>query len=1022
MATLAALLAAAALAQTWNVWSAGGRVIPAGYHPPATYAPPGAPPPAWLLPGDHLQFYYWSWLVADNFLGPSRLLTNPYEFNTFLSPGLAVYVNFPYSLLYLPFHALGPVWAYNLVWLLTYPLAGLAAWLLARTVLGPGPGAWFVALFYALLPWREAEVLAGHLYGHVLFLFPLLLWCLERGLARPAADARAWAWGAGAGLILAGMGLGDPHLAYYTTLALGLYLPGRLLLSVWGGPRREAGGAAWALASLAAGAGLGCLARLHLMAAGAGFFSSELALAVGVWALLALVLWFLGAELTSRVAGLPLARARRAWGLVLAPLALAPSYALLRDLPHAGLVVLAVLGLAGLGLGLWALRGAVFRRPTWGSFWSVALPLGLGLGLAAAYLLRLEHRVFEPSVAAGGRALAEAAFFAPRPADLTDPGVERLAYLGQLLPLGVAVGLARLWAGRGPGRGRAALAALGGVLFLLLSLGPGQGYFPLYEFLYAHLPFFAYPRVPGRLLPLAGLFLALVAGWALSWPVPDRHPAGAPRLPAWRVRAGRLARWGLALLLVADLWPPAPPGLCLLPPHLPGAALTRAELPPGPVADQRLLHLPIWGGEDHRSSEYELFITRTRALTVNGYSPVVPRAYRDEVAGPLADLNLGSLTPAARETLGRLHAGLVILHTDPGLNGPDTALFPPTLALARLLAGGGWDLVGQDGEAFVLRPIAGEIHPAQVAAVTSPVTRVFEAADLPGETGALVMDPAASGWGLLFQEQTTLLGPLGPRLAGAAGNVRQARAGRDRPGFLAFGPYRMLPPGHYLARFRLRQGAGGPAGRVEVAADQGQAVLAARELPARAAPSPAWQDVALEFRLDRPRELEFRTWFSGQADLALDAVLVSFAGRAGLQAFYPAAELWRQAGELVPDPRVAGGQAVAARPEQTPQLFLLHGPQVTLEPGRYRAFFRLARQGQPPPGAILAEVAAARDFGRLPLAGTRVRAGDLPAQGYGDVELDFTLDRRAELDLKVLYRGGGGLRVAGAGVVPLLSE
>jgi hypothetical protein len=34
-----------------------------------------------ILPGDHLQIYYWSWLFKDNVLGASPLFFNPYEFN-----------------------------------------------------------------------------------------------------------------------------------------------------------------------------------------------------------------------------------------------------------------------------------------------------------------------------------------------------------------------------------------------------------------------------------------------------------------------------------------------------------------------------------------------------------------------------------------------------------------------------------------------------------------------------------------------------------------------------------------------------------------------------------------------------------------------------------------------------------------------------------------------------------------------------------------------------------------------------
>ncbi|MFH1059334.1 MAG: hypothetical protein V1797_11745, partial [Pseudomonadota bacterium] len=67
-----------------------------------------------LIPGDHLQFLYWFWLLADNVFGPSAFFSNPYEFSTFITPqGLPGYPNFPFSATYLAFWPLGMVTAYN---------------------------------------------------------------------------------------------------------------------------------------------------------------------------------------------------------------------------------------------------------------------------------------------------------------------------------------------------------------------------------------------------------------------------------------------------------------------------------------------------------------------------------------------------------------------------------------------------------------------------------------------------------------------------------------------------------------------------------------------------------------------------------------------------------------------------------------------------------------------------------------------------------------------------------------------
>ncbi|CAO0819789.1 membrane hypothetical protein [Desulfarculales bacterium] len=205
-------------AHTHPLWCYLGQGIPYGYHvvPGFEVVP--------LIPGDHLQFLYWCWLLGDNLLGHSGWLNNPYEFNTLLSSGMPGFANFPLSLLYLLFWPLGLAGAYNTLVLASYLLAGLTAYALAWEVLEDRLAALFAALVYALLPFRAAQTLSGHLYGFATFLVPLTLWCLERGCTR-----RSWGWGMGAGLCLLAMARIEGHLIYYTALLLGLYLPLRLL-------------------------------------------------------------------------------------------------------------------------------------------------------------------------------------------------------------------------------------------------------------------------------------------------------------------------------------------------------------------------------------------------------------------------------------------------------------------------------------------------------------------------------------------------------------------------------------------------------------------------------------------------------------------------------------------------------------------------------------------------------------------------------------------------------------------------
>ncbi|MBU4565902.1 MAG: hypothetical protein KMY53_00650 [Desulfarculus sp.] len=1003
-----ALLALLTLAHTWPLAAHWNQSIPYVYHPS----------PGWELvpqmPGDHLQFYYWSWLFTDNVTGPSSFPSNPYEFNTFLHPqGIALYANFPFSLFYLALKPLGALSAYNAVVLLTYLLAGMAAFALARRMLGSSLAALPVALIYALLPFRASQALSGHLYGFIAFMLPATLWCLEKGWAKGSA----W-WGALGGLLLLAVGLMEGHLLFYTTLLMGLYLPLRLLTltdPAEPGDAPQTGGAASAW--WVAGAGLALGLSLHLAAGrGDAALSGGMALAVSLSLGLVLLvcLWLTLAELAARLTSLGLAASRDYLARGLAPLLLSPLYAVQYwlDVPHLGKALIAALLL----WGAWRALPALWRARRWPGFprgtWPPLIALGIGWGLGAAAMMVQKARVLDESIASQGRSLGEVKLFAPNLADLfqlSPAHSEQVVYLGLVTLVLAGAGLLLLALGRRDRglRAPAALWAVLGVLAALLCLGPNLPQMPLYNWLYQYMPFFNYPRVPGRLVIFAVLFLGLLGGWTLK-----------ELAKAWG--GGRMTALVLALAVILgvawDFRPARDPGLCLMPPPGPLAAAVKGKLPTGPDAKQRLLGLPIWPGDSHQSSVYELLISQTRAVMVNGYSPQAPQAYVDQVFWPLYSLDFGLVTPQAWDTLKRLKVGLVAFYEDEEVYTRKVCPFPPELARRRLTAGGRFQAELQAGNVWLLRPRDAAPDPAQALAQVSPVTSWWDASWLPGATGRLVEDKNASGWGLLFEEAATWGGPLGPRMKRPAGNVAQAKAGGDAPGWLARGPGRPLPPGSYVARLRLRRGPGGMPGRVEAVDKRSGKMLASLELsPALLPDDHSWHDVALPFTLEGLLPLELRVWFSGQADLALDVALINFAGMERPQAYYPASRLWRQAGELVADPQAPTGLAVRAKPGWTPPLYLMHGPQQTYPPGRYVARFRLAAPAGAPPEALLAQVTVATDLGRLPLATAQVHGRDLGG-GYRDIELSFELKRRCELGLRVRYAQGGEVRVAGASV------
>lgn len=129
--------------------------------------------------GDHLQLVWAFWLVGHQLERGSSPLADPYSFR----PVAEAAPNLQGWLLGVPYwplaHLVGNVWAYNLVLLLSFVLAGgLTCWWLRTLGLSP-PAALLGGAVFALAPYRVGQS-TGHLLGLVAFLLPALLLALER--------------------------------------------------------------------------------------------------------------------------------------------------------------------------------------------------------------------------------------------------------------------------------------------------------------------------------------------------------------------------------------------------------------------------------------------------------------------------------------------------------------------------------------------------------------------------------------------------------------------------------------------------------------------------------------------------------------------------------------------------------------------------------------------------------------------------------------------------------------------------
>jgi len=220
----AALYLAAGVAATW----------PAVRDARSHFLSGGAPAHGEASPGDHLQTLYHYWLVGHQLEHGRAPWRDPYTFRPEAKPQTN-FSGWPYGILFWPLGAaLGLVVGWNVLQILFYVLAGLAACAWLRELDLPRGPALAGGLAFAIAPYR-VEQSVGHLLGPISILIPVSLWAFER--ARRGSN---W-WLAVAGAALASIPLsGQVHLAlgaipFFVAYALFRTRDPRLLLGAVGG-------------------------------------------------------------------------------------------------------------------------------------------------------------------------------------------------------------------------------------------------------------------------------------------------------------------------------------------------------------------------------------------------------------------------------------------------------------------------------------------------------------------------------------------------------------------------------------------------------------------------------------------------------------------------------------------------------------------------------------------------------------------------------------------------------------------
>jgi hypothetical protein len=318
-----------------------------------------------------------------------------------------------------------------------------------------------------------------------------------------------------------------------------------------------------------------------------------------------------------------------------------------------------------------------------------AIWAGAGILAAVAAGLAIHFAIVRGSAESEGRSLQEVGEYSADVWDLVSRWLpaqpEQFVYLGWLVPVLAGCGAVVLW--RSGQRALTVVLGTAALLPVLLALGTN---FPLYELLWNALPPLRFPRVPGRLMPIADLAVAALAAVAVA------------RVLAASGRRAGLATAAALALVAADL---------LVFPLRPSAAdegndayAALAGEPPG-----RVLELPLFEPGIHYGSVYDYYQLQAPRQRPGGYSTLVPRPAYDFYF--LRNrLSCGAWLPGDEETLAHMDIRRVTFHAGMYEQGAVPGAWFGWQGLAEhgfvpVARGGGVTLLAREGPAALDVPV-----------------------------------------------------------------------------------------------------------------------------------------------------------------------------------------------------------------------------------------------------------------------------------------------------------------------------
>ena len=977
------------------------------------YAPYGGPL-GWNRTGDMLQLLYWFWVVKENLIGAVPFDTNPFEFNMLVAHETSGLHTIPLAFLYFLFTPFGDVAAYNCTVLSSYVLSGVFMYLLVRLYTGSRMGAFLAAIIFTFAPIRIHGVSSGHGYGFLFFLYPFILYFLEKGIR---SQKIRYGFLSGFGLLC--LAMLEPHLIYYICVFLGVYIPVRIV-SLFPVTCSESippsEGICKHLYSLPTsrsllilwGSGIAAIfytqvlfsCRDHDMFAGQFFWWI-----LGIYPFIPILLSICLASMYQRLFPLSFRQ-----GLAVEAGSILPLYFLI---PLSGVtciyrpadtsIVVATLLVMVVGVKLILLSQhllAMFKTLKNGfsgrkNMVLPILPLVCSMGLTVVWIMSSKVNKISSTIAGRGRTLRDVELFTSHLSDLfksTSP-----VYFG-IVPtiLSSCLLLTVIWYAIFYRKhekidDEAQLIRLFYVVAAfcsyVLALGLAFGKSSLYVFFFHYFPFFNYPRVSDRIMTVVLFAGAIVVAFTVK--------GIQNRCMKTRSHALVILVFVFAMgLQLKDYNILRPMGITLLDKGQDIYSYVKEN-----IDDGLLLEIPLWPGDSHQSSFYQHYIMIDKVKRVNGYSPLVLNEYIETVSDPLSTMNAGILNKQQYELLRKLNVKFVTVHEHENVFPKKVTAYGPLTTVRRFMQSPYLEYVDIDNY----------MH--------------FKTFDWRNEGMYLFKVkedvPAEADNGLNYWYEMPVFYDVNNRLNHLVGEVVedkeigrkvfQATEGKDKAGFLVYGPYETYSPGNYRCYFSIFSDTEQEDNvvRLEVSrVGTGETVhiLNQAELKGNEAKG-AYRKVFLDFSIAKKEKLEFRVFYYGIGTVRVEKVVVYRRGHDAPLYLLEAEKMVGDTGSVVHVKDAFSGKVIEAKVGKSKKEDLVFGPGRIYNSGRYKARFylRMKDAGNIKKTDVVALLSVTDGQDLSTFFKRNVLAGELSENAFTGIDAEFELSRDEELSFHVRF-------------------